>query len=81
MSIETVHLDTIGKNMRSMDDAPKDGTPVFLKVDGGLVIGQWVRHRAYKHCWAWMVLPWPGCDFLMTVEPIGWHPIPEDWLK
>lgn len=62
---------------RDIESAPKDGTRVILAVTGGMVVGHWVRHRAYAHCWAWMVLPWPDCDFLMAVEPTHWLPLPQ----
>ena len=60
-----------------IETAPRDGTPVLLHMRDGFVVGQWVRHRAHINCWAWMVLPWPECDFLFAVDPAHWMPLPE----
>lgn len=61
---------------QDISTAPMDGSKVILAVKGGCVVGHWVEHRAYHHCWAWMVAPWPGCDFLMAVAPTHWMPLP-----
>lgn len=62
---------------QTIDTAPRDGTAVIVAVEGGAVIAEWVRHRAYINCWAWMAKPWPGCDFLMAVDPTHWMPLTE----
>jgi len=59
-----------------IETAPKDGTPILCMMSGGYVVATWCRHRAYKHCWAWMAMPWPKCDFLLAVEPTHWMPLP-----
>jgi len=63
-------------NWKSIETAPKDGTAVLVAVDGGYVVAEWVRHRAYNRCWAWMAKPWPTCDFLLAIEPTHWMPLP-----
>ncbi len=60
---------------RPIETAPRDGT-VILLYDNVPVVGQWVRHRAYAHCWAWMMKPLPKADLLIALEPTHWMPLP-----
>lgn len=72
-------------DMQPMETAPTDGKVILLEVKGtpeapdetGFVVGYWGACGIAKGTFAWMAKPWPGCNFLMIIEPVSWTHLPE----